>query len=48
MDENVLLQRAKEEREQIFKRYEIGRQNGNIAPWEEQEKEWDIYRRVDR
>lgn len=47
MNENELLERAKEEREQIFERYDRGRQNDNIIEsWED--PAFDIYHRADR
>lgn len=47
MDEEILLIRAKEEREQIFERYAKGRQaDNNIEPWED--PSFDVYHRADK
>lgn len=47
MDEEILLIRAKEEREQIFERYAKGRQTDNsIEPWEDPSLEF--YHRTDK
>lgn len=47
MNEEELLLRAREEREEIFERYEKGRQNNNlINSWED--STFEIYHRADR
>ncbi|XP_049884759.1 USP6 N-terminal-like protein isoform X1 [Pectinophora gossypiella] len=48
MNEEALLQRATEERERIFQRYERGRENlaGQIDPWED--PEFEEYHKTDR
>lgn len=45
MNENDLLLRAREERDQIFERYDKGRDN-IIESWEE--SVFDIYKQADR
>lgn len=47
MNENDLLIRAKEERDEIFERYDRGRENVNlINKWEE--ISFEVYNRADR
>lgn len=47
MDEAELLSRAKEERNQIFERYDKGRQSDNlINSWED--TSFEVYHRADR
>lgn len=47
MDENDLLLRAKEERDEIFARYDRGRENADlINDWEE--GSYEIFNQLDR
>lgn len=47
MNESDLLVRAKEERDEIFARYDRGRENANlINKWEE--SSFEVYNRADR
>lgn len=47
MDEEILLLRAKEERDKIFEKYDKGRQSDNtIEPWEDPALE--VYHRTDK
>lgn len=47
MNENDLLLRAKEERDEIFERYDKGRDgNSLINSWEE--TKFEVYHRADR
>lgn len=47
MNENDLLLRAKEERDEIFERYDKGRDSNNfINSWEE--SKFEVYHRADR
>lgn len=47
MNENELLLRAKEERDEIFERYDKGREgNSLINSWEE--TKFEVYHRADR
>lgn len=47
MDEEVLLLRAKEERDKIFERYDKGRESDNkIEPWED--PGFEVYHRTDK
>lgn len=46
MNENLLVHRAREEREKIFERYEKGRSEDNeIDPWED--PTFEIYHQTD-
>lgn len=46
MNENELLLRAKEEREEIFERYDKGHDGNSIDSWEE--TKFEVYHRADR